>query len=149
MKMPTLSSFRFSTFYSLSLSTPSPPIVHPPASYTMNIVRSTTKVFPNNYRGVFSQIRNRRDQLKREAAADTEIQRRAYLYIARNTSLPPTVRYKAQLGLNALHEKAPGATNVKNRCTETGRGRGVLSKFGLCRVRIAGEKGGDSIAELC
>ncbi|SCV69524.1 BQ2448_2544 [Microbotryum intermedium] len=34
-------------------------------------------------------------------------------------------------------------TSVKNRCTETGRGGGVLSEFGLCRHRfkLAAEKG--------
>lgn len=100
----------------------------------MNVYRSTTKVFPSNIRGQFTQVRNRRDQTKRELAAATEVERRAYLYIARNTTLPSNVRYKAQLGLNALNERAPGVTMVKDRCAETGKGRGVLSRFKMCRV---------------
>lgn len=104
----------------------------------MNVVRSTQKVTYNNLFGQFKQVRNLRDKNKRIKAADTEIERRAFLYIARNTSLPPTVRYKAQLGLNALNERAPGMDHIKDRCVLSGRGRGVLSRFKLCRVSANG-----------
>ena len=105
-----------------------------PYSTIMNAIRSTQKVAHNNIFGVFKQVRNRRDQNKRVLAADTEVERRAYLFIARNTSLPATVRYKAQLGLNALQERAPGMATIKDRCVMSGKGRGVLSRFKLSRV---------------
>jgi len=74
-----------------------------------------------------------RDARLRLSVAQAEIQRRALLYIARNTTLEAVVRHRAQLQLNNM----PGNTRVgrvKNRCTETGRGRGIMSEFGLARV---------------
>lgn len=65
-----------------------------------------------------------RDMRKRISADQFEVQRRAFLYIARNTSLSSTIRHKAQLGLNALNGGEGRMTAVKNRCVETGRGRG-------------------------
>lgn len=63
-----------------------------------------------------------------------EVRRRAYLFVARNQTLPASVRYQAQLQLNKF-EKETRPAIVNDRCTETGRGRGVMAKFGLCRVR--------------
>jgi small subunit ribosomal protein S14 len=74
-----------------------------------------------------------RDIKARQGVADNEISRRAYLYVARNQSLPAQVRYQAQLQLNAFG-RYTRPTTVKNRCTATGRGRGVMGEFGLCRV---------------
>ncbi|KAJ9096369.1 hypothetical protein QFC21_005190 [Naganishia friedmannii] len=74
-----------------------------------------------------------RDARLRLSVAQAEIQRRALLYIARNTTLESVVRHRAQLQLNNM----PGNTRVgrvKNRCTETGRGRGIMSEFGLARA---------------
>lgn len=65
-----------------------------------------------------------RDMRKRVSADQFEVQRRAFLYIARNTSLSSTIRHKAQLGLNALNGGEGRMTAVNNRCVETGRGRG-------------------------
>lgn len=65
-----------------------------------------------------------RDMRKRLSADQMEVQRRAFLYIARNASLSSTIRHKAQLGLNALNGGEGRMTAVKNRCVETGRGRG-------------------------
>ena len=79
-------------------------------------------------------IRVLRDIKARQGVADNEISRRAYLYVARNQSLPPQVRYQAQLQLNTFG-RYTRPTTVKNRCTATGRGRGVIGEFGLCRVR--------------
>jgi small subunit ribosomal protein S14 len=76
-----------------------------------------------------------RDMRKRLSLRDIETQRNAHLFVARNTTLPAQVRHRAQLALNNLNgggEGRPGA--VKNRCIETGRGRGIMSTFGLCRV---------------
>ena len=79
-------------------------------------------------------VRVLRDIKARQGVADNEISRRAYLYVARNQSLPAQVRYQAQLQLNAFG-RYTRPTTVKNRCTATGRGRGVMGEFGLCRVR--------------
>ncbi|EKM59675.1 uncharacterized protein PHACADRAFT_250322 [Phanerochaete carnosa HHB-10118-sp] len=81
----------------------------------------------------FPNIRVIRDVKARNGFAANEIARRAYLYVARNQSLPPQVRYQAQLQLNTF-DRYTRSTSVKNRCTETGRGRGIISEFGLCRV---------------
>jgi small subunit ribosomal protein S14 len=79
-------------------------------------------------------IRVLRDIKARQGVADNEIARRAYLYVARNQTLPAQVRYRAQLQLNTFG-RYTRPTTVKNRCTVTGRGRGVMGEFGLCRVR--------------
>ncbi|WVW80959.1 hypothetical protein I302_102950 [Kwoniella bestiolae CBS 10118] len=77
-----------------------------------------------------------RDIRKRLSAEQMEVQRRAYLFVARNTTLPATVRHKAQLGLNSLNGGEGRMGAVKSRCWETGRGRGVISKFGLARFQF-------------
>ena len=120
----------------------------------------STRAWPN--------IRVLRDVQRREAVAATELQRKAYLYLARNTALPSRVRgtpppprsnrlvralqrlilgpslrtqvrQQAQLALSSrqIFPNKSRPTEVKERCTLTGRGRGVLSKglpYGLCRV---------------
>jgi small subunit ribosomal protein S14 len=73
-----------------------------------------------------------RDIRKRISADQFEVQRRAFLYVARNTALSNTVRHKAQLGLNALNGGEGRMHAVKNRCVETGRGRGELP-YAECR----------------
>ena len=86
---------------------------------------STVRVVSSNLRNIDNTfVRNLRDQRKRESAKQFEVQRRAYLFVARNTSLPATIRHKAQLGLNALNNGEGRLTAVKNRCIETGKGRG-------------------------
>ncbi len=74
-----------------------------------------------------------RDIKARQGVLDNEIARRAYLYVARNQTLPAQVRYRAQLQLNTFG-RYTRPTTVKNRCTVSGRGRGVMGEFGLCRV---------------
>jgi len=74
-----------------------------------------------------------RDMKARSGVAANEIARRAYLFVARNQALPPQVRYQAQLQLNTF-DRYTRPTTVKNRCTESGRGRAVISEFRLCRV---------------
>ena len=76
-----------------------------------------------------------RDIKARKGVAANEIARRAYLYVARNQTLPPQVRYQAQLQLNTFG-RYTRPTTVKNRCTESGRGKGIMSEFGLCRVCV-------------
>ncbi|THH06212.1 hypothetical protein EW145_g4234 [Phellinidium pouzarii] len=77
-------------------------------------------------------VRVVRDMKARQGVKDNEILRRAYLYVARNQTLPAQVRYQAQLQLNTFN-KYTRPTTVKNRCFATGRGRGIMSEFGLCR----------------
>ena len=74
-----------------------------------------------------------RDMATRQAVHSNELVRRAFKYIARNTTLPQKVRHQAQLQLNQFPNKTR-PVSVSNRCTETGRGRGIISEFGLCRV---------------
>lgn len=78
-------------------------------------------------------IRVLRDMKARQGVLENEVTRRAYLYVARNQSLPPQIRHQAQLQLNTFG-RYTRPTTVKNRCYETGRGRGIMSEFGLCRV---------------
>lgn len=80
-----------------------------------------------------------RDLRKRVSAADVELQRRAYLYVARNTTLPAQVRHRAQLGLNSLNGGEGRMTSIRNRCTETSKGRGEYRTH-----FIKDEKMGDS-----
>ncbi|KAF8264438.1 hypothetical protein EI94DRAFT_1772660 [Lactarius quietus] len=80
-------------------------------------------------------IRVLRDIKARQGVVDNEIARRAYLYVARNQTLPAQVRYRAQLQLNTFG-RYTRPTTVKNRCTVTGRGRGVIGEFGLCRFQF-------------
>ncbi|PWN46620.1 glucocorticoid receptor-like (DNA-binding domain) [Violaceomyces palustris] len=76
-----------------------------------------------------------RDMASRQAVQSNELIRRAYKYIARNTTLPQRVRHQAQLQLNLFPNKTRPVA-VKERCTETGRGRGIITEFGLCRYRF-------------
>ncbi|KAF8729797.1 hypothetical protein AX14_006005 [Amanita brunnescens Koide BX004] len=80
-------------------------------------------------------IRVLRDMKARNVVRANEVVRRAYLYVARNETLPPQVRHQAQLQLNTFDRYARPAT-VKNRCYETGRGRGIINEFGLCRYQF-------------
>lgn len=81
-------------------------------------------------------IRVLRDIKARKGVQANEIARRAYLYVARNQTLPPQVRHQAQLQLNTFG-RYTRPTTVKNRCSETGRGRGIMSEFALCRVSLS------------
>lgn len=70
---------------------------------------------------------------KRQSVTSHELLRRAFKYVARNTTLPFRVRHQAQLQLNQFPSSSR-PVEVKERCIETGRGRGILTEFGLCRV---------------
>jgi ribosomal protein S14 len=73
---------------------------------------------------------------KRQTVTSHELLRRAFKFVARNTTLPFRIRHQAQLQLNQFPAKSR-PVQVKERCTETGRGRGVMTEFGLCRVSTA------------
>ncbi|CAL1702251.1 unnamed protein product [Somion occarium] len=80
-------------------------------------------------------IRVLRDIKARHGVNANEIARRAYLYVARNASLPASVRYQAQLQLNTFG-RYTRPTTVKNRCAESGKGRGIMSEFALSRFQF-------------
>ena len=64
------------------------------------------------------------------------ISRQALRYIIRNTTLPGRTRAQAQLQLSQMHCYTR-PTQIKNRCIEGGKGRGVLGKhFRMARVRV-------------
>ncbi|KAG7531598.1 hypothetical protein FFLO_04257 [Filobasidium floriforme] len=76
-----------------------------------------------------------RDARLRFSVEANEVKRRALLYIARNATLESQVRHRAQLQLHNMDGNTrPG--RVSNRCMETGRGRGIMSQFGLCRYQF-------------
>ncbi|KAG7097145.1 hypothetical protein E1B28_004523 [Marasmius oreades] len=81
------------------------------------------------------KIRVTRDIKARHGVLQNEIARRAYLYVARNQALPPQIRHQAQLQLNTFG-RYTRPTTVKNRCADSGRGRGILSEFALCRFQF-------------
>lgn len=76
-----------------------------------------------------------RDIKARHGVHANEIARRAYLYVARNETLPPQVRHQAQLQLNT-YGRYTRPTTVKNRCIASGKGRGIISEFGLSRFQF-------------
>lgn len=60
--------------------------------------------------------------------------RQALRYIIRNLSLPAKTRAQAQLQLSQMHVYT-SRTQIRNRCIEGGRARGVLRDFKMSRVR--------------
>ncbi|TVY85592.1 37S ribosomal protein, mitochondrial, partial [Lachnellula willkommii] len=58
--------------------------------------------------------------------------RQALRYIIRNMSLPQRTRAQAQLQLAQMHCYTR-ATQIRNRCIEGGKGRGVLRDFKMTR----------------
>jgi small subunit ribosomal protein S14 len=98
------------------------------------------------------------DAARRQFVQSHEVLRRAYLLLARNETVPARVRslvspdsglciclyriqvrHQASLALASRNVFPPQAipSRVKNRCIESGRGRGVLGKdIKLCRVCV-------------
>lgn len=65
----------------------------------------------------------------------TSRHRQALRYIIRNLQLPARMRAQAQLELSQMHCYTR-PTQIKNRCIEGGKGRGILSDFKMSRVRL-------------
>ena len=59
--------------------------------------------------------------------------RQALRYIIRNMTLPARTRAQAQLQLTQMHCYTR-PTQIRNRCVEGGKGRGVLRDFKMSRV---------------
>ncbi|CAG8540553.1 1842_t:CDS:1 [Paraglomus occultum] len=85
--------------------------------------------------GVLRKAAVRRDIKIREKVAESELVRQAYRYIIRNETLSPRLRRQAQLNLNSfdIHSRP---TSIRNRCSETGRARGVFREHRLCRFQF-------------
>ncbi|KAI9752774.1 MAG: 40S ribosomal protein mrp2, mitochondrial [Lichina confinis] len=82
--------------------------------------------------GSFVNIKVIRDHTKRKVFADHESERQALRYLIRNTTLPQRVRARAQLELSQMHCYTR-PTQVRNRCVEGGKARGVLREFRMAR----------------
>ncbi|KAJ1984109.1 40S ribosomal protein mrp2, mitochondrial [Dimargaris verticillata] len=76
-----------------------------------------------------------RDKRQRQAYAANEVIRQVYRYITHNQTVAPKIRYQAQLALHQ-YPQISSLAQVKNRCIETGRARGVLRDFRLCRTQF-------------
>ncbi|KAI4209473.1 MAG: hypothetical protein LQ351_007604 [Letrouitia transgressa] len=76
-----------------------------------------------------------RDHTKRKVYEQNEVERQALRYIVRNTTLPQRARAEAQLRLSQMHAYTR-FTQIKNRCIEGGKGRGVFRAFRMARVGI-------------
>jgi len=87
----------------------------------------------HNRHNTMPNARVLRDIKARKGVAAHEIIRRAYLMVARNETLSPQIRHHAQLQLNTFGRYTQ-PTTVRNRCHESGRGRGIISEFALSRV---------------
>ncbi len=79
-------------------------------------------------------LKNR--ESKREKLVAKYAARRAELVAAAaNQKLPEAERMEARLKLQQLPRNA-NPTRLRNRCSLTGRPRGVFRKFGLCRLKL-------------
>ncbi|KAL7415663.1 hypothetical protein BDY24DRAFT_381822 [Mrakia frigida] len=72
---------------------------------------------------------------RRQLFERAEVIRRAYLFVARNETLPDTIRTRAQQALHRLPKKCT-PTEVKNTCIKTGKARGINSEFKLSRIQF-------------
>lgn len=77
----------------------------------------------------------RRDMNRRQCVADHFKERLQLRAILKNKILPEVVQKKARAGLLEQPRNA-SITRVRNRCVVTGRGRGVVTRFKLSRMRF-------------
>ena len=76
-----------------------------------------------------------RNQQRKETVARYAVRRAELKAIIKSVKTTPEERDAAQLKLQKMPRSA-SATRVRNRCALTGRTRGFLSKFGLCRIKF-------------
>ena len=77
----------------------------------------------------------RRDKARRKCVAQHARERLQLRAIVKNKLLPEIVQRKAKEQLaNQPHDAS--VTRVRNRCVMTGRGRGVITEYGLCRMKF-------------
>lgn len=77
----------------------------------------------------------RRDKHRRKCVAQYEGERLRLRAIVKNNLLPEIVQEKAKKDL-ASHPRDAYITRVRNRCVVTGRARGVITEYGLCRMKF-------------
>ena len=77
----------------------------------------------------------RRDKKRRQMVADYEFEKLQLKAIVKNKILPEIVQKKAKEDL-ALHPKDSSIARLRNRCVLTGRPRGVVREYGLCRMKF-------------
>lgn len=77
----------------------------------------------------------RRDKRRRKCVAQYEGERLRLRAIVKNKLLPEVVQEKARKEL-ASHPRDAFISRVRKRCVLTGRGRGVLTEYGLCRMKF-------------
>ncbi|GME74612.1 unnamed protein product [Ambrosiozyma monospora] len=83
----------------------------------------------------FVNTRILRDHFKRQMFMQNEVTTRALKFIARNAALPQKLRLEAQLQLTSMPNYTR-ANQLKGRCVDTGRGKGVIRDFRLCRYQF-------------
>lgn len=76
-----------------------------------------------------------REQKRRKIVKKYSDKRAELLAAIANTSLSDSDRYVARQKLQALPRNA-SPVRLRNRCSITGRPRGVFSKFGLGRIKL-------------
>lgn len=76
-----------------------------------------------------------RDQKRRKLAKKYAVKRAELIKIIEDQSIPEEDRFQARLKLQALPRNA-NPTRQRNRCSLTGRPRGVYRKFGLGRNKL-------------
>lgn len=83
----------------------------------------------------FINTRVIRDNFKRQMFEQHEVTNRALKFIARNSSLPQKVRLEAQVQLSSMPNYTR-SNQLKGRCVDSGRGKGVIRDFRLCRYQF-------------
>ena len=76
-----------------------------------------------------------REEKRRKLVAQYAKKRAALEAIISDVSLSEEERYDARLKIQALPRNS-SPSRLRNRCQLTGRPRGVVRKFGLCRHKI-------------
>jgi small subunit ribosomal protein S14 len=76
-----------------------------------------------------------RNQQRKKTVASHAARRAELKAVIRNPKSTWEERAAAQLKLQKM-PRAASETRVRNRCSLTGRTRGYLRKFGLCRVKF-------------
>ncbi|CED84617.1 mitochondrial 40s ribosomal protein mrp2 [Phaffia rhodozyma] len=101
---------------------------------------SSTTMFPTASRlyGLIQtglKARVVRDMKTRQTFERTEAMRRAFLFIARNTTLPDTIRIRAQQRLSLLPGNSSPA-RIRSTCIMTGKQKAVYRDFKLTRFSM-------------
>jgi small subunit ribosomal protein S14 len=76
-----------------------------------------------------------KNNLRIKLAQQTAAKRQRLKALARDREAPPEERFQAQLKLAEMPRNS-SATRVRNRCSLTGRPRGVYRKFKLSRIAV-------------